>query len=55
MKLSFSTLGCPDWSFQTILDEAQRLGFDGIEIRGIEGEMDVAKIPYFKPRKGKKP
>ena len=48
MKLAFSTLGCPDWTFQEILDNAQKMGFNGIEIRGIENEMNVAKIPYFK-------
>ena len=25
MKLSFTTLGCPDWSFEKILTEAQRM------------------------------
>ena len=49
MKLSFSTLGCPDWSFQTIIENASRMGYEGLEIRGIENEMDVSKIPYFKP------
>jgi sugar phosphate isomerase/epimerase len=47
MKLAFSTLGCPEWSFEQILDNAQQMGFEGIEIRGIENEMNVAKIPYF--------
>ena len=47
MKIAFSTLGCPDWSFEKILDEAERMGYEGIEIRGIENEMDVSKIPYI--------
>ena len=51
MKCSFTTLGCPDWSFEKILSEAQRMGFDGIEIRGLEGEMLADKIEYFKPGK----
>ena len=51
MKLSFSTLGCPEWTFEQILDNAQKMGFGGIEIRGIEGEMDISKIPYFKSGK----
>ena len=53
MKLAFSTLGCPDWTFQQILDNAQKMGFSGIEIRGIENEMNVAKIPYFQPSQWK--
>ena len=47
MKLSFSTLGCPDWSWTEILDNAQSMGYDGIEIRGIEGEMNIPSIPQF--------
>ena len=46
MKISFSTLSCPDWSWDRILTEASRLGFDGIEIRGVEGEM---YLPSAKP------
>ena len=51
MKLSFTTLGCPDWSFEKILSEAQRMGFSGIEIRGLEGEMLADHIVYLKPGK----
>jgi sugar phosphate isomerase/epimerase len=47
MKTAFSTLGCPDWPFDRILAEAERMGFDGLEIRGIENEMNFAKIPYL--------
>ena len=49
MKLSFTTLGCPDWSFDRILDEAQKMGYSAIEIRGIEGRMLADEIEYFKP------
>jgi glucosamine-6-phosphate deaminase len=38
MKLSFSTLGCPDWSLAEILDAAGRLGYDGVELRFVEGD-----------------
>ena len=54
MKLSFTTLGCPDWPFEKILDEAQRMGFTGIEVRGIEREMRADKIPYFLPENAEK-
>ena len=47
IKISFSTLGCPDWSWQKILDESTNLGFSGMEIRGIEGEMYLSRIKYF--------
>ena len=54
MKLAFTTLGCPGWSFEKILDEGKRMGFTGIEIRGIEGEMRAEKIPYFFPENEEK-
>lgn len=47
MKLAFSTLGNPNWSFIRILEEAQKLGFAAIEIRGIEGRMLAGDIPQF--------
>lgn len=47
MKLSFSTLGCPDWSFGDILSTASDLGYDGIEIRGIADEIYAPKIAAF--------
>jgi sugar phosphate isomerase/epimerase len=45
--LSFSTLGCPDWSFETILNFAVNNGYDGIEIRGIQRELDLLKCTEF--------
>jgi sugar phosphate isomerase/epimerase len=47
MKLSFSTLGCPDWPLDTIMTKAKDYGFDGIGVRGIMGEMILNKIPEF--------
>src|SRR5260221_8441794 len=41
--LSFSTLGCPDWSFTQITDFAALHGYDGIELRGIQREIDITK------------
>jgi sugar phosphate isomerase/epimerase len=49
MKLSFTTLGCPDWSFQKILEEAPKMGYAGIEIRGVDGEMIAEKVAQFQP------
>jgi sugar phosphate isomerase/epimerase len=42
--LSFSTLGCPDWSFAKITDFAAAHGYDGIELRGILREMELTKV-----------
>jgi len=43
-RIAFSTLGCPAWSWKTILEHADRLGYAGIELRGIAGEMDLPKV-----------
>jgi len=47
MKLSFTTLGCPDWGLQEIVENASRMGFDGVEFRGIQDEMDISRLPEF--------
>jgi sugar phosphate isomerase/epimerase len=46
-KLSFSTLGCPDWSFDKIIDFAGNNNYTGIEVRGILRQMDLPKVPEF--------
>ncbi|SFQ36766.1 Sugar phosphate isomerase/epimerase [Pseudarcicella hirudinis] len=45
--LSFSTIGCPKWSFETIVEFAAKNGYDGIEIRGIQGQLDLSKCAEF--------
>ncbi|MBI1780622.1 MAG: sugar phosphate isomerase/epimerase [Sphingobacteriales bacterium] len=46
-KLSFSTLGCPDWDFNTIVDFAAKNNYSGIEIRGIQRQMDLTLCKEF--------
>lgn len=45
--LAFSTLGCPDWSFQQIIDFAVLHDYSGIELRGIQRELDLTKCNEF--------
>ncbi len=47
MKISFSTLGCPDFSWSEMITMAKDLGFDGIELRGLGSYMNVAKAAPF--------
>jgi len=47
LLLSFSTLGCPDWTFQQITDFAVKHGYKGIEIRGLQRQMDLSKCNEF--------
>ncbi len=49
MKLSFSTLGCPGWSLEKVINSAVRYGYEGVELRGISGELDIRKLPEFSP------
>lgn len=44
---SFSTLGCPKWSFREIVDFAAEYGYNGIEIRGLQGELNLIQSPEF--------
>lgn len=47
MKIAFSTLGCPGWSFNDIVSVAKDINMDGIEIRGLGDQMYAPKIPIF--------
>ncbi|AHG93156.1 Xylose isomerase domain-containing protein TIM barrel (plasmid) [Gemmatirosa kalamazoonensis] len=47
--LSFSTLGCPNWTWAQILDFAKTHEFAAIELRGIQQEMDLTQRPEFAP------
>ena len=39
--IGFSTLGCPAWEWIKILDFAQQHGFAAVELRGLQGSMDL--------------
>ena len=39
MKISFSTLGCPNWTLNEIMSAAKDLGYDGIELRGLGDDI----------------
>ena len=49
LKLGFSTLGCPAWPYDTVLARAREYGFDGFEVRGLLGEMNLLQLPEFQP------
>src|SRR5215467_1275972 len=48
MKLAFSTLGCPNWELDQIVETAKRLGYDGVELRAIGGNLDLLACPEFR-------
>jgi sugar phosphate isomerase/epimerase len=47
LKISFSTLGCPDWTLSQALEIGVRAGYYGIELRFLEGEASLWKLPSF--------
>jgi len=46
MKLAFATISCPDWDWDTMIEQAVKYGYDGIEVRCIK---DVMYIPDMEP------
>ncbi len=47
MKISFSTLACPDFDWTDIYSMAKDLRFDGIEIRGLGNDIVAVKAKPF--------
>jgi sugar phosphate isomerase/epimerase len=44
-KLAFTTLACPDWSVPQVIDAARRYGYDGVELRLVDGEIIDPAMP----------
>ncbi|HKO25554.1 MAG TPA: sugar phosphate isomerase/epimerase family protein [Chloroflexota bacterium] len=49
MKYAFSTLACPAWSIEQVVEAATTLGYDGVELRLLDGAVidpgaDRAKV-----------
>src|ERR1700738_364487 len=49
LPIAFSTLGCPAWEWQKILDFAASHGFAAVELRGLQGNLDLPSHPIFAP------
>lgn len=47
LPIGFSTLGCPGWDWEKILSFAQQNGFASVELRGLQGTMDLPARPEF--------
>ena len=45
LPIAFSTLGCPGWDWKTVIEQADRLGYAALELRGVKGEMDLPTVP----------
>src|SRR5207237_10421979 len=47
LPISFSTLGCPAWHLGKILGFAEQHGFAAVELRGLEGNLDLPSHSAF--------
>lgn len=45
MRLAFSTLACPGWSVEDVAANARAYGYDGIELRLLDGELIDPDLP----------
>lgn len=49
MRLSFSTLGCPGWSFGQIIKNAHEMGYEAVELRGVGNQLRMEKLECLRP------
>ena len=49
MRLSFSTLGCPGWSFGQIMENAHEMGYEAVELRGVGNQLRMGKLECLRP------
>jgi len=47
MKLSFSTLGCHDYTLDQIISCGKKFGFGGVELRHVENNVKHWELPDF--------
>ena len=45
MRIGFSSQVCPGWDLETIMTKAAELSFDGVELRGLHGELNLPLVP----------
>jgi len=49
IPIAFSTIGCPAWDWTRILTFAHQHGFSAVELRGLQGNLDLPSHPVFSP------
>lgn len=47
IPIAFSTLGCPAWDWTRILQFAHKHGFSAVELRGLQGNLDLPSHAIF--------
>lgn len=49
LRISFSTLACPDWTWDDIVRNGPAYGYQGVEVRLIQREVNLLIRPEFQP------
>ena len=44
MRLAFSTLACPTWNFEQAAEAAKRYGYEGLELRLLDGDLVTPEL-----------
>ena len=51
MKFAFMTLACPKWTWEEILLNGRKMGYDGVELRFIHDVRDLTQSPEMQPNR----
>ena len=49
LKLGFSSLGCPTYTVDQIVEAAKTFGYQGVSLRVVQGEMLLPSLSEFQP------
>ena len=52
--LAYSTLGCPEWTFEHAVSQAAQNGYQALEIRTLDGEIIPSDLPASRRREMKR-
>ena len=50
LKIAFSTLACPDWSWHDVLHHGPAFGYQGVEVRLLNRETNLLTIADLQPQ-----
>lgn len=53
MKLAFSSVASPGWDLVTMVEKAREYGYQGLELRGLEGQMYLPVAPQLAANPGR--
>jgi len=52
MRLCYSNLACPEWTFEQTVEAVATYGFDGLEVRLFDGEVVTPSLSHSSRRRG---